>query len=187
MQNHEFSGLKYEDFPVRLFFRLLGKDEAVAERFLGKAKWSNLIRRWEEDDKSMEKERLLEDQIRAMLSLYKAQKATTALKWLSVTGSDPKPILEEVGLPWRDTAEELVEALTKYIKKHTSQYENNLIMLEATMKQQSSGPTIGESKFTIDDGIAGLNLAGFTITDPDKLTIGQYQAMNRAIQRNGKR
>jgi len=162
--------------------------ERGPRRFLGKRKWDDLLRRWEEDDKSIESDRLLEDQIRAALSLAKTQKATTALKWLAVTGTNPKILFEQWKLPWREDPEELVKALTAYITKHNSQYENNLIMLQATIEQQKSAEDDKHAEpFNIDDAIAGLNLAGFTINDPETLTIGQFRAMNKAISRNGGR
>jgi hypothetical protein len=188
MERTELVNLRYEDFPVRLFFRLLERSPKVAGRVVGgEKKWERMLQKWEEQDNSLESGRMLEDQIRAMLSLIKAQKATTVLKWIMVTPSDPRPLIEEIGLPWRDDPKELIEAIQAYIIKHTSQYENNLLMLRATVEQQNSVSPLSESKFSIDDAIAGLNLAGFSITEPDKLTIGSYQAMNRAIQRNVKR
>lgn len=181
----KFAKLKYEDFPIKLFFHLLSRPERVAHLFLGKKKWEHLKLRWDEDDDSMEADRLLEDQKKAAIPLIKAQRDITVLKWLRFTQSDVKKVFEELGLPWREDPEELIKSLQKSIRKNISQYENNLIQLQATLKQQKESD--GASKFSIDDAIASLNLAGFTVVDPDKLTIGQFRAMNKAIEKNGER
>lgn len=127
---------------------------------------------------------MLEDQKKAALPLLKAQKATIALKWVPMTQKERKPILEEVGLPYREDLIEQIKALQEYATKNYAQYENNLIQLQATQAQQNSQKS---STFTVEDAIATLDLGGFTVSDPDTLTIGQFKAMNRAIQRNGKR
>lgn len=184
MRNTRLAGLKYEDFPLKTYYRLLAKDQRVAERFIGASKWRRLIRKWEEDDNSLEAARLLEDQKRVALPLMKAQKASIAIKWLLVSNTDRKKVLEDVGLPYRKDPKEQISALENFIQRNYSQYENNLIQLAATQEQQSSG---SDSKFTIDDAIATLDLGGFTVNDPNELTIGQFKAMNRAIQRNVKR
>ena len=184
-RNVKFAKLKYEDFPIKLFFRLLSRPEGVAERFLGKNKWAELTKKWEEDDDSLESDRVLEDQKKVALPMMKAQMGILVLRWLAFTHQDIKPVFETLGLPWRDDPKELISSLRKYIQKNKSQYENNLIQLDATMQQQKSMDA--DSDFSIDDAIAGLNLAGFTITDPDKLTIGQFKAMNKAIEKNGRR
>lgn len=143
-----------------------------------------MVQRWEEEDASLEASRLLEDQKRTALPLMKAQKASIAIRWVLQTAMDRKPILEEAGLPWREDIQEQVEVLETYIKKNHAQYENNMLQLKATQEQQNQESA---NTFTIEDAIATLNLAGFTIADPNKLTIGQFKAMNRAIQKNGKR
>lgn len=167
-----------------MFYRLLARPEEVATRVIGERKWKELVRRWEEDDRSLEADRLLEDQKRVALPLMKAQKATIALKWVMITSEDRKTVLQDGQLPYREDLKEQVDALQHFIKKHDAQYENNLIQLQATQEQQNTGEG---SDFTIEDAIASLDLAGFTVSDPSKLTIGQFKAMNRAIQKNGKR
>lgn len=178
---------KYEDFPIRFFFRLLSKPDGVAERFMGPKRWFDLKQRWEEDDDSMEKDRLLEDQQRAGIPKIKAEKALLALKYYVVACDRAKDLFHEVNLPWDDNPNEMVEKLKNYIEKQRSQYENNLIQLEATKKQAEERASLSENKFSIDDAIATLNYAGFTINDPNSLTIGEFKAMNKTIERNGKR
>jgi len=183
MQRAEIKKLKYEDFPVRLFFYLLSKEDALACRFLGEHKWQGLKTRWEQNDTSLASSRLLEDQKRTILPLIKAQKGTLALRWLGATLVDPKELFLEIGLPWDDDKGKLIDALQKYIQKNTSQYENNLIQLKANQEDSESNKAkLSAEEFTIDDAIATLNLAGFSIPNPDKLTIGQYKAMNKAIK-----
>lgn len=176
--------VKYEDFPLKLYYRLLSKEGKVPERFLGTRKWNELTKKWEEEDRSLEADRMLEDQKRAALPLLKAQKASIALKWVMQNSEERQALLEEVSLPYRKDIKEQVTALSRYIEKHYAQYQNNLLQLEVTQKQQNSTKN---STFTIEDAIATLDLGGFTVTDPNKLTIGQFKAMNRAIQKNGKR
>jgi hypothetical protein len=184
MRNTRLAKLRYEDFPLKTYYKLLARPQAVAERYIGKLNWNALVTKWEEDDDSLEASRLLEDQKRVALPLMKAQKASMAIKWLLVTDKDRKSTLEDVRLPYREDPQEQIDALEKFIEKNYSQYENNLLQLEATQAQQSVD---GDSDFTIEDAIATLDLGGFTVTNPNELTIGQFKAMNRAIQRNGKR
>ena len=177
--------LRYDDFPIRLFYYLLEAPERVPTLLIGKPAWTKLLVKWGEDDDSLEASSILEDQKRTALPLMKAQKAAIALRWVLYTTEDRKPLLEESNLPYREKIEDQVSALENYILKCKAQYENNLIQLENTKQQQHTPET--NKSFSANDAIATLNLAGFTITDPDKLTIGQYKAMNRTIQRNGKR
>ena len=186
MRSAELKRLKYEDFPIRLFYKLLSKPTEVAERFVGAGKWQTLLQKWEEDDDSLESDRLLEDQKKVALPLMKAQKAAVALRWVLSTSMDREAVLTENGLPYKEDLMEQIEVLENFITKNKAQYENNLIQLEATKLQQAGREP--KTRFSADDAIATLNLAGFTIMDPNRLTIGQYQAMNRTIQRNnGKR
>lgn len=188
MESNGLSGLRrlrrlsFEDFPIVMFFKLLGRPDPIAERVLGASRWAQMKEKWEESENSLESDRLLEDQKRAALPLMKAQKATMALRWATMTPQDIKPVMEELNLPWDDDPAEFVKLLQNYAERQFSQYQNNLIQLEATQEQQKQEDRT--SNFTIKDGIATLNLAGFTIMDPDRLTIGEYQAMNRAIERN---
>lgn len=177
---NDLKHIKFEDFPVKLFFRLLQMDDAVGERVMGRA-WQRYKRMWEDKEDSLEAKRLLEDQKRAMLPLMQAQKAMIALQWVPHAKEGAKELFQECNLPWHDDPQELVEGLLKFIEKSTSKHQNNLIQLNATLEAARQKQ---KSEFTIDDGIATLNLAGFTIVDPDKLTIGQYRAMNKTIERN---
>jgi len=178
--------LRYEDFPIKLFYHLLSGPERKAHLLLGAEKWRKLLQKWEEDDDSLESTRLLEDQKKVALPLIKAQKMAIALRWCVSTKLDRKALFDESNIPYREDLSEQVAVLARYIEKLKSQHENNLIQLQATLEQQRT--TGGGSDFTVDDAIATLNLAGFTINDPNTLTIGQYKAMNRTIQRkNGKR
>lgn len=185
MRNTKFVRTKFEDFPVKLFFRLLSCPKGVPERFLGPGKWESLLTKWEEGEDSLENSRLLEDQKKTVLPLIKAQKAIVVLKWLSHTNSDLEEVLQSLNLPWDKDPEKLVEKLKNYIIKNNAQYENNLIQLKATQEQQRDSENV--SDFSIEDAIASLNLAGFTVSDPNTLTIGRYRAMNKAIERNGRR
>jgi len=175
---------KYGYFPFKLFYELLSGPERRAHLFIGKSKWSKMLKTWEEDDDSLEASALLEEQKKVLLSHLKAENAVIALQWVLITRLDRKEILLEAGMPYKEDIAEQVTALKNYITKHRSQYENNLIQLEAINRSQT---TETQRSFSSDDAIATLNLAGFTINDPDKLTIGQFKAMNRTIQRNGKR
>ena len=177
----DLKNIKFEDFPIKIFFRLLRMDDAVGEKVLGR-KWQRFKRLWEEGETSLEGDRLLEDQKRAMLPLMQAQKAMIALQWAVHTRLDTEELFQEWNLPWSEDPKELVEGLIKFIENRTSRHQNNLIQLNATVEEAKQKKP---SEFTIDDSIATLNLAGFTITDPDILTIGQYRAMNKTIERNG--
>lgn len=176
---------RFEDFPLRLFFNLLSSPDRKAELFLGPKKWHYLKEKWQEGDDSMENDRMLEDQKKTVLPMVQAQKALLAMKWLFVTESDPRPIFEELGLPWNDDPKKLVETLVSHIERLTSKYENNLIQLQAT-QQQAEDRSKG-TDFHIDDVIATLNLAGFTIPDKDALTIGDFRSMTKTMEKNGRR
>lgn len=185
LANKKLLKTRFEDFPLRLFFRLLRNDDRAANLFLGEGRWQAMRDKWEESANSLEDDRMLEDQKKVVLPLIKAQKATLVLRWAQFTSMDIKPVFEELGLPWEDDPIALVERLDKYIKKNLSQYENNLIQLEATKKQAEDRSQ--HTDFSIDDAIATLNLAGFTITDRDTLTIGEFRSMTKTMERNGRR
>lgn len=188
MENFTVKQLKrlpFEDFPLMLFFRLMQKPQGVPERFLGARKWEHLVQKWEEFDDSADAQELLEEEKRTLLPLMQAQKATAVLEWLPRTPRDVQPILEELGLPWDPDPETMVKQIADFAQSSYSKYENNQIQLEAVKKRIRDKEK--NTNFTIQDSIATLNLAGFTIHNPKTLTIGQYMAMNKAIERNGKR
>ncbi len=181
--------LKFDSFPVRLFFRLLSKDDALACRVLGENKWNRFKIEWEERTPSITGDAVIQSQRKVFLSLVKMHLGITAFKWVQFTSKDVKPIFLERGLPWDDDPIVLLEKLGNYIQKHAEQYENNLIGLNQTQKNR---PEADEQKKTdlrvIDEALASLNLAGFTIVDKNSLTIGEFLSMNTALEkRNGGR
>lgn len=178
--------LKYEDMPVKLFFRFLDNSD-LAERVLGKRKWGRFLDNWEKSDDSLEKARVLEEQKRTILPYMKAKKAEAAVKFLVLNPGDEKAeqFLTEVRLPWYGDVETTVKELVKFAKKNAAIFENNNIQLQNTLKEQENKHKGNE--FSLDDSISALNLGGFSIPDPSKLTIGPFISMNRTIQKHGRK
>lgn len=173
------------DFPLKLFMRLLKKPDEVVNRFLGANRWSLLKQQWEEQDKSIEGGQLLDQMKKVSLHFCKAHKAVVVLRWLGTAASPEREFVEELGLPWSDDPEELIEYFTLYIEKQQKLYEISLSDLKA---MQEKGQQISQSKGTdVDELLASLNLSGFTITDPDAITVGQFNGMTKAIEKENER
>lgn len=172
--------LRYDQFPLKLFFRLLKKDDSVAHRILGEKKWTKFKEQWEKNHTTIDSENQLERQKNVSLAFVQSQKAALVLKWLSMTDKDPKPILEELGYKWYDDPEELVNSLKRTINKAVNKYEHESALLE---KQKPNTEETQEEDFSIDEAIASLDMMGFTIDDHDALTIGRYEAMTKVAER----
>lgn len=170
--------LKYEDFPLKLFFRLLKKGDSVASRYLGASKWERLKTKWEETHGTQESESELDTQKNVAISFLEAQKAAMLLKWMATTTTNPRPLIEECGFKWYDDPTKLVESLTKIVKKNTAKYK----LESAKIEKKEEAPA-----FAIEEAIYSLNMMGFTITDHDRLTIGQYDAMAKVAERKLKK
>lgn len=174
--------LRFEQFPVKLFFRLLERGDDVAERVIG-PKWQKFKQKWEETNPTPQSNRVLDEQKTTFLFLSRAQMGILAAKWLQFTSADVSEYFREYGLPWSDDPIELLELLNSYIEKNVTKYNLGLSKLESTKEEFDKAP---ESEFSVETAIASLNLAGFTISDSDKLTIGDFLSMNKALNNKNK-
>lgn len=173
--------LKYEDFPIKLFFRLMEKGDAVAERVLGsKVKWGIFKKKWESDHTSLESDNQMEQQQKVNLAFVQAQKAALVIRWLSVTETDLKQQIIDWGYKWYDDPEKMVRYLLKIANKSQTKYELESANLEKKMNVEEEEPS---EKFNIDEAIKSLDMLGFTITNNKKVTIGEYTAMSRVAEK----
>jgi len=176
MATTSIRNLSYEDFPIKLFWRLLKRPDEVAVRVIGnEKKWENFKMKWDNDHSSLESEQNLEQQKKVSLAFIQGQKASLTLKWLMLTDQDPKPVIEELGYKWHDDPLEMKAYLEKQLNKSINKYE-----LESAALKQIKKPDDEEgSNFTIDEAIASLDIMGFTVDDHNTLTIGKYNAMSK--------
>lgn len=179
MQTAGIDQLKYEDFPIKLFFRLLQKDDSVAHRILGKTKWEIFKRKWAESSASEKGEALFETKHSMSLAFVQMNKAFSVLRWLSVTLEDPKEKITEWGYTWHDDPIEMVEYLTKKANRALDRYEIETANVERLEKSKEEP----EEEFNVDDALASLDMMGFTLGDHNTVTIGKYRAMSRVAER----
>ncbi|MEM7485035.1 MAG: hypothetical protein AAF348_07485 [Bacteroidota bacterium] len=180
MSNYRLSELKYEDFPLKLFLRLLRLTDIRAAKIVGctETRWRVFKNKWESSHTSLESDNQLEQQKKVSLSFVKSQKAALLLKWMSLSEEAARPLVEELGFKWKEDPEELVKYLTREIKKELTKYENETAILESMSNESEE-----VEKFDIDEAIASLELMGFNIDDYNKLTVGKYTAMSKVASK----
>lgn len=183
MEKTPIKDLKYDDFPLKLFWRLLMRPDAVAIRVVGnEKKWERFKQNWENDNSSIESENQLEQQKKVSLAFIQGQKAALTIKWLALTEQDPRPAIEALGYKWHEDPKQMIAYLNKIVNKSISKYENESAILE-NQKGTDDGEEGEKIDFNIDEAIASLDMMGFTIDDHETITIGRYRAMSKVAER----
>ncbi len=183
MPRRSASAYSFETIPAKLFIRLLSRNDAVAERVVGKISWHKIKEKWllsREDEKGSQ---LLEARRALLLETCKFNKIRILVQWLpSIDEEKAKEVFDRIRIPWDDGFDKRAQRLKRLLNKHSEMAKKHSRKVKELEK-----PEEAESKeFTIDDfneAIASLEMIGFNIEDYEKLTLAKYEAMNRTVKK----
>jgi hypothetical protein len=179
--------MTYEDFPLVLFFKLMGRPEAVAHRIVGKRPWEKIKERWELNHEDSKGEAYLDARRKVLSQTIKLNKLRLLVEWIKKSKRDPKEVYTACRLPWNEDPKIRAEYLDSQIAKSEQLleiYEAQYQRIKGQQKAEESEEE--ESPFTLaklHEAIASLELHGYSIPDYNQLTLGKYDAMTAVIKR----
>lgn len=183
MPRRSASAYSFETIPAKIFIRLLSRNDAVAERVVGKISWHKIKEKWllsREDDKGSQ---LLEARRALLLETCKFNKVRILAQWLpSIDEEKAKEVFKEIRVGWDDDFDKRAQRLKRLLNKHSEMAKKHA----RKVKELEEGDGEEVKEFTIDDfnqAIASLELVGFSIEDYEKLTLAKYEAISKTVKK----
>lgn len=186
--------MRYEDFPLVLFFRLMQRDIQVPYRLYGRGRWNNIVEKWQENRGEKVSEVMLEAKRKVLLETIQFNKISLLIHWLKKDKPQAKEIFEKTRIKWSDDKAERDQTLSQLKIKAEEKlkiYEAQLARLQENEKKvvdddEKKDVDDDEEEFTeakLNEAIASLELHGFDIPDYNSLTLGKYDAMTAIIRK----
>ena len=187
----KFEYIKYENFPLILFFRLLQIGERGAKLFcrmkgIPLREWEKTKERFEIATRDPKGDPEFEDRKLLVLAWVRMSKTAILLRWIINSERDRKlkEVCEIAGIKWIEDPQARFEYLTTEIRKAEKRAERLARKLDMDKEvEEVEAAEDPEERDTIYDAIASLELMGYSIPSYEELTVPKYIAMTRVAQK----
>ena len=178
----------YDAFPFLKFFRIMEDESKLKEHNVSEEDWEAIKTRWVNTHEDLSTDGYFKSKRDEFKMRNRYNKLLFLKQRAGVSQKGLKELYEQIGFKWHEDQTQREKYLEQQLlkSKRTQQIYDGQ---RGTLEKQKVEELAKEKKFGLEEAhecIASLELAGASIPDYEKLTLGKYDALNSVIQKRNK-
>ncbi|BFP39493.1 hypothetical protein FGF1_03380 [Flavobacteriaceae bacterium GF1] len=179
----------YEAFPFLLFFRAMENEEILEQHNVSQGDWEEIKKRWILKNENWSTDAYAKAQRDELAHRSKYNKLLFLKERATWSEEGLKDLFEKVRLKWDDDRLKRDGNLLKELNK-AKKLQEIYAGQKKGLEEQKLNEFDDREGMSVENAyqcIASLELAGATIPDYEKLTLGKYDALSATLEKRSKK